>query len=95
MGKFTGESGQGNQSMSDVDPLIIAVTQLPESDRVRVVEALLDSLDVANTDSPQEVSESWRNEVRRRSEELRKGEVVAVPREEVRAEGERLLGGGN
>ncbi len=81
--------------MSDVDPLIIAVTQLPESDRVRVVEALLDSLDVANTDSPQEVSESWRNEVRRRSEELRKGEVVAVPREEVRAEGERLLGGGN
>jgi len=73
--------------------IVTAATQLPETDRVQVIEALLDSLDSAAADDPREVDRSWRAEVARRSEELRTGKVKPIPWSEVRDDGERLFAG--
>lgn len=73
--------------------IVTAATQLPETDRVQLIEALLDSLDPASTEDPREVARAWREEVARRSEELRTGKVKPIPWSEVRDDGERLFDG--
>jgi len=73
--------------------IVTAATQLPEKDRVQVIEALLDSLEHASAEDPGEVAPAWREEVARRSEELRTGKVKPIPWSEVRDDGERLFDG--
>ncbi len=73
--------------------IVTAATQLPETDRVQVIEALLDSLEHASTEDPREVDRAWRAEVARRSDELRTGKVQPIPWSEVRDDGERLFDG--
>lgn len=79
--------------MSDTQSIVAAASQLPEQDRLRVVEALLDTLEPPADDEPGRIADAWRDEVRRRSEELRTGAVKPLLWSEVRAEGERLLDG--
>jgi putative addiction module component (TIGR02574 family) len=81
--------------MTDAESIVTAATQLPEEERVRVVEALLDSFDASPADDPAEVADAWRREVHRRSQELRDGLVISNSWSDVRAEGERLLDGGS
>lgn len=54
---------------------------LPEADRRRVAEALLDSIP---RESQQEIERAWRDEVLRRIEEVRRGEVEPEPWSEVK-----------
>jgi putative addiction module component (TIGR02574 family) len=75
--------------------IVSAATQLPEAERVRVIEDLLESLDPTPVDDPQEVADAWREELARRSDELRTGKVKPIPWSDVRVEGERLLDGQN
>jgi putative addiction module component (TIGR02574 family) len=75
--------------------IVTAASQLPETDRVHVIEALLESLDPVPSEDPEQVAHAWRVEVARRSDELRTGKVEPVPWSEVRAEGDRLLHGGD
>lgn len=53
---------------------------LPEADRRRVAEALLDSIP---RESQQELEQAWRDDVLRRIEEVRRGEVELEPWSEV------------
>lgn len=79
--------------MTDAQSIVTAATQLPETERVRVVEALLDSFEASPDADPAQIADAWRTEVHRRSQELRDGLVTATSWSEVRAEGERLLDG--
>jgi putative addiction module component (TIGR02574 family) len=64
-----------------VDHLLDEVLALPVDERSAVAIALLDSLEQADADA---VSGAWREEIRRRREELRSGKVRPVPWAEVK-----------
>jgi putative addiction module component (TIGR02574 family) len=81
--------------MNDVHSILTAASQLPESERVWVIEALLDTLEPGPSDDPDAVAEAWRKEVMRRSGELREGSVKPVSWSEIREEGERMLDAGD
>ncbi|MFL5342496.1 MAG: addiction module protein [Gemmataceae bacterium] len=68
--------------------LIEAALTLPEEDRLRIAETLIASL--PPTDRPP-FDESWREVIKRRSAELRSGQVAGVPWDEVRKK-PRVLG---
>lgn len=72
------------------EQLLDAVLALPEEERLEVAEAVLASLQPANQ-SPLE--ESWREVVRGRSAELRSGQVIGIPWEEVRRRAREKAGG--
>lgn len=55
--------------------------QLPPSERARLAQRLIDSLDDAG-----EVEQAWTEEAARRDEELCSGRATAVPAEQVFAE---------
>ncbi|MBI2477270.1 MAG: addiction module protein [Planctomycetia bacterium] len=80
--------------MTDAQSILTAAERLPERERVHLVEALLESLDASTVDASAQLQEAWRQEVQRRSEELRSGAVTPVAWTDVRAEGERLLDDG-
>lgn len=65
-----------------VDHLLDEALELPAEERSALVVALLDSLD-GKLDAS--VSEAWREEVRKRRNELRAGTVRAVPWADVKA----------
>jgi len=52
--------------------------KLPSSERARLAEVLIASLDEED-----EVARAWADEAERRSEELRSGAVTGIPAEEV------------
>jgi putative addiction module component (TIGR02574 family) len=64
-----------------VDQLLDEVLALPVDERSAVAVALLDSLEEADADT---VSSAWREEVRRRRDELRAGKVLPIPWVEVK-----------
>ncbi|ROZ63884.1 addiction module protein [Ramlibacter sp. WS9] len=64
-----------------VDHILDEALALPADERSAVAVALLDSLENADTAS---VSEAWRAEIKRRRDELRAGNVRAVPWAEVK-----------
>jgi putative addiction module component (TIGR02574 family) len=64
---------------------------LSEEDRVRVAEALLDSVP---GESAAERSAAWRDEVLRRIAEVQRGEVEPEPWSAVKARIDRALGRG-
>jgi len=63
------------------DQVLDAALALPENDRVELVEALIVSLQPG--DQPP-LDDCWRDLVRRRSAELRSGQVSPVPWDEVK-----------
>ncbi len=63
--------------------LLVAVLPLPDEDRFEVAEALLASLRPADQ-SPRD--ESWREVIRKRSAELRSGQVRGIPWKQIKAE---------
>jgi putative addiction module component (TIGR02574 family) len=65
-----------------VDDLLHEALELPDDQRSALVVALLDSLEGSADPS---ISEAWRDEVRRRQQELRGGAVKAVPWSEAKA----------
>lgn len=73
--------------------IVSAATQLPEVERVLVIEALLESLDPVSGEDPQQVEQAWREELARRSDELRTGKVQPIAWSDAQAAGERLLDG--
>ncbi|HEY0154437.1 MAG TPA: addiction module protein [Longimicrobium sp.] len=61
-----------------VQELEAALLKLPNQERARLAEVLIDSLDEEN-----EIAQAWTDEAERRLEELRSGKVQGVPAEEV------------
>jgi putative addiction module component (TIGR02574 family) len=64
-----------------VDHVLDEVLALPADERSAVAVALLDSLENADSAS---ISDAWREEVKRRRDELRSGAVRVVPWSEVK-----------
>ncbi len=72
------------------EQLLDAVLALPAEERFEVAEALLASLQPADQ-SP--LDESWREVIRRRSAELRSGQVRGIPWDEVKRRAREKTGG--
>jgi len=70
------------------EQLVDAVLALPDEERWEVAEAVIASSQPLNQ-SP--LDESWREIIRRRSAELRSGQVVGIPCEEVKRWGTKRL----
>ncbi|WP_088252876.1 addiction module protein [Fimbriiglobus ruber] len=63
------------------DQILAAALDLPDADRLELIEALIDS--VQTPDRPP-FDESWREVIRQRSAELASGGVATVPWAEVK-----------
>ena len=72
------------------DELMDAALALPGENRLELAEALVASLDSADRPA---IDESWRPVIRRRSAELRSGQVVGVSWEEVKRRAQEQAGG--
>jgi putative addiction module component (TIGR02574 family) len=72
--------------ISPVDDLAAAAMALPQSERARLAERLLASLD-----QDAGVEEAWANEVRSRLQQYRAGQVSALPAAAVHEEARRRL----
>lgn len=71
---------------SEAEELEAAALSLPRSERARLAERLIASLD-----EDAEVEEAWAAEVRRRLDAYRRGEIQAAPAEDVLAEARRRI----
>jgi len=68
--------------MTDATAKLLAeALNLPESERGELAARLIESLDTTAEDG---VEEAWGEEIRRRAEELRTGEVRPIPWSEAR-----------
>jgi putative addiction module component (TIGR02574 family) len=72
------------------EQLLTAALDLPEADRLELIEALIVS--VRPPDRPP-FDDSWREVIRRRSAELRSGQVAPIPWEEVKRRARESAGG--
>jgi putative addiction module component (TIGR02574 family) len=72
------------------EQLLNAALALPDDDRLEFAEALIASFQPS--DRPP-FDESWREVIRRRSAELRSGQVTAIPWEEVKRQAREKTGG--
>ena len=70
--------------------VLTAALELPDADRIELIEALIDS--VESPDRPP-FDESWREVIRRRSAELASGSVAPVPWAEVKRRAREAAGG--
>ncbi len=77
------------------DSLDAQLLRLPPTDRARLAQLLLESLDAPEADeadaSPVELDRLWQAEAERRLAELRSGMVAGIPAAEVFAAAERRL----
>jgi putative addiction module component (TIGR02574 family) len=62
--------------------IIKAAVKLPQKDRVRVVERLLNTLE---PEAEQDVDAAWAAEIERRSREIKEGTVRLLPWKEVKS----------
>ena len=67
--------------MSEYDTIFSAASQLPVTDRLRLIDELASSVP---DDQPPALSESWLKEIERRSQEIDSGAVETEPWADVR-----------
>jgi putative addiction module component (TIGR02574 family) len=86
--RHAGEDITGwEETMTTAQSIVVAARELPEGDRILVIEALLDRLEPLPADDPEELAHAWREELAKRSHELRTGAVKPVPWPDICAEG--------
>jgi putative addiction module component (TIGR02574 family) len=76
---------------SAAEEVLTAALDLPDDERLELVEALIASF---QPDDVPPFDESWREVIRRRSAELKSGQVSSVPWAEVRRQAREAVGGG-
>ncbi len=79
----------------NVQAILDAAVRLPEPERIRVIEGLLESLEPGGAQDEEEIARVWKAEVLRRASELDSGTVKPVPWSEVQASGEGLFHAGD
>jgi putative addiction module component (TIGR02574 family) len=77
--------------MSDFDSVLSAAQQLPDTDRLRLIDALWDSVP---PDSDVPFSDEWASEIERRVAELDAGTAQTVPWPGIRDEALARIGHG-
>jgi putative addiction module component (TIGR02574 family) len=71
--------------MSEVDHLLNEAMKLTEAQRAELAHRLLETVSDEDVHAIEpEIDAAWREEARRRSAQLRSGEVTGIPWEEVR-----------
>jgi putative addiction module component (TIGR02574 family) len=78
---------------SKVQLIAEEASSLERHERVAIIEKLLESLEVPTAEDRMEIEKEWRDEIRRRSGEIKSGDVESVPWNQVKAEGEKLIDG--
>jgi putative addiction module component (TIGR02574 family) len=73
----------GDIAMSDYQSVLVDAQKLAQTDRIRLIEALWDTIP---PDAEVPFSEDWQREIERRAQELEDGTAVTVPWETVRRE---------
>jgi putative addiction module component (TIGR02574 family) len=69
-----------------LERLEAAALELPRSERARLAQRLLESLDDEAVEDPAEVEKAWEEELRRRVAELDSGSAELIPAEQVFAD---------
>ncbi len=72
------------------EQLLDAVLALPDEERLEVAEAVIASLQPADRSG---LDDSWQEVIRRRSAELRSGQVAGIPWAEVKRRAREKAGG--
>ena len=75
--------------MSDYQSILLAASELPVADRLRLVDALSASVP---DDQPTSLSAEWLSEIDRRSDEIDKSAVQTIAWTDVRRELRRRVG---
>ena len=75
--------------MSDYQSILLAASELPVADRLRLVDALSASVP---DDQPTSLSAEWLSEIDRRSDEIDKSAVQSIAWTDVRRELRRRVG---
>jgi putative addiction module component (TIGR02574 family) len=70
----------------EVSDLLKRALSLPVDERAALANTLLDRLETANESATSSVEEAWDQEVARRIEDLKTGNAVTVPWEQLRRE---------
>ena len=65
--------------------------KLPASERAALAHRLIASLDEGGDDDPTDVELAWEEEIQRRLDEYRRGEVQTIPSADVFAKARALL----
>ncbi len=73
-----------------IEQILLAALALPDGDRIDLVEGLIASF---QPEDQAPIDESWREIVRRRSAEVRCGQVTPIPWEEVKRRASERAGG--
>jgi putative addiction module component (TIGR02574 family) len=73
------------------DDLARQASALSREEKERLVRALIEELDASPDGTGEEVARPWAEEARRRFDEYLRGEVQAIPAEEVMAEARSRL----
>ncbi len=71
------------------EEVLTAALDLPDEDRLQVVEALIASFEAAGCPP---FDETWREVIRRRSAELRSGQVTPIPWGDVKRQARESAG---
>jgi putative addiction module component (TIGR02574 family) len=77
--------------MLDFNAILSAAEQLPEQDRLRLIDALWETVP-SDTDAP--FSEEWAREIEQRVAELQAGSAKTAPWPQIRAEALARIGHG-
>ncbi len=77
--------------MADFNSVFHAAQQLPEDDRLRLIDALWDTVP-DNAETP--FSNEWKHEIERRLAELKSGTAKTVPWSQIRDEALARVGHG-
>jgi putative addiction module component (TIGR02574 family) len=75
---------------SATEQILTAALDLPDPDRLELLEALIDSFQASD---PIPFDDSWREVVQRRSAELKSGQVDGLSWSEVKRRGREAIGG--
>jgi len=78
-----------SQPMQDIEA---AALQMPPEERGRLANRLLQSLEPAPGDTPENITGAWDEEIARRIEAMDAGLTEPIPYEQVRAELRAMIG---
>jgi putative addiction module component (TIGR02574 family) len=78
-----------SQTMQDIEA---AALQMPPEERGRLASLLLQSLEPAPNDSPENIAQAWDEEIARRIEAMDGGVTESIAYEQVRADLRAMIG---
>jgi putative addiction module component (TIGR02574 family) len=79
--------------MNKTESIVQEASQLARHERVEIIEKLLETLEPDAIENPSIVNSAWRDELQRRSSDIRSGRVETIAWDQVKEEGEKSFDG--